>query len=216
MLTYADTLITIDENEIKSEYIQLYYTDKIFKYHYITTDEWWYNEWLPNSHNFLSLEVFVNQLYAISLKYNNPSLICFSIGIYSVKLSEGRLSYSHEDNPDAHNLDDIISVLNDINNTGDWNKDNNSCFIGDCDIIIMLTNKRKKRKQRTHIPKGMRHEVFKRDNYTCVECGAKKDDGITLHIDHIIPVSKGGTDELDNLQTLCADCNLNKSNLIQQ
>ena len=44
---------------------------------------------------------------------------------------------------------------------------------------------------------------------------SKKEDGVTLHIDHIIPVSKGGTDELSNLQTLCADCNLNKSDVIQ-
>ena len=74
---------------------------------------------------------------------------------------------------------------------------------------------KKSKRRRTHIPRGMRHEVFKRDNYTCVECGARKEDGATLHVDHIIPVSKGGTDELDNLQTLCSDCNLNKSDVIQ-
>ena len=75
-------------------------------------------------------------------------------------------------------------------------------------------NKRKKRK-RTHIPRGLRHEVFKRDQYRCVECGASKDDGAVLHVDHKVPVSKGGTDELENLQTLCSDCNLNKSDVIQ-
>lgn len=82
----------------------------------------------------------------------------------------------------------------------------------------LLPNKqvKSKRRKRTHIPKGMRHEVFKRDNYTCCECGARKDDGATLHVDHIIPVSKGGSDELDNLQTLCSDCNLNKSDVIQR
>ena len=47
------------------------------------------------------------------------------------------------------------------------------------------------------------------------ECGASKDDGATLHVDHKIPVSKGCTDELSNLQTLCSDCNLNKSDVIQ-
>ena len=52
--------------------------------------------------------------------------------------------------------------------------------------------------------------------YTCVQCGARKEDGATLHVDHIIPVSRGGTDELDNLQTLCKECNLNKSDLIQK
>ncbi|MBQ2653035.1 MAG: HNH endonuclease [Methanobrevibacter sp.] len=83
--------------------------------------------------------------------------------------------------------------------------------------LELLPNKAKKSKrQRTHVPKGMRHEVFKRDNYTCVECGARKDDGATLHVDHVVPVSKGGSDELDNLQNLCSDCNLNKSNIIQR
>lgn len=81
--------------------------------------------------------------------------------------------------------------------------------------VELLPNKIKSKRRRTRVPRGMRHEVFKRDNYTCVECGAKKSDGATLHIDHIIPVSKGGTDELDNLQTLCKDCNLNKSDVIQ-
>ena len=79
----------------------------------------------------------------------------------------------------------------------------------------LLPNKIKSKRKRTHVPKGLRKEVFKRDNYTCCECGAKKEDGATLHIDHIIPVSKGGTDELSNLQTLCSDCNLNKSDVIQ-
>ena len=79
----------------------------------------------------------------------------------------------------------------------------------------LLPNKIKSKRKRTHVPRGLRKEVFKRDNYTCVECGASKEDGATLHIDHKIPVSKGGTDELDNLQTLCSDCNLNKSDVIQ-
>ena len=83
-------------------------------------------------------------------------------------------------------------------------------------VILMYNKPTKSKRRRTHVPKGMRHEVFKRDNYTCCECGARKDDGATLHVDHIVPVSKGGSDELDNLQTLCSDCNLNKSDVIQR
>lgn len=67
------------------------------------------------------------------------------------------------------------------------------------------------RQKRKTLSKSIRHEVFKRDDYKCVECGATKEDTV-LHIDHIIPVSQGGSDELDNLQTLCESCNLSKSN----
>lgn len=55
----------------------------------------------------------------------------------------------------------------------------------------------------------LRHEVFKRDNYRCRECGMTNKETI-LHVDHINPVSKGGTDDLKNLQTLCKTCNLAK------
>ncbi|MEA4957571.1 hypothetical protein SDC9_30494 [bioreactor metagenome] len=67
------------------------------------------------------------------------------------------------------------------------------------------------KKVRKTLTKSIRHEVFKRDNYRCVECGATNKDTV-LHIDHIIPFSKGGSDELDNLQTLCESCNISKSN----
>jgi len=70
---------------------------------------------------------------------------------------------------------------------------------------------KKEQKIRGPISKSLRHEVFKRDNYKCVECGATKETAI-LHVDHIIPKSEGGTDELDNLQTLCEKCNIAKSN----
>lgn len=71
-------------------------------------------------------------------------------------------------------------------------------------------NTHQKRKRKS-IPGVLRHEVFKRDDYRCVECGATNKE-TTLHIDHIMPLSNGGTDELDNLQTLCETCNLAKSN----
>ena len=61
----------------------------------------------------------------------------------------------------------------------------------------------------------LRFKVMKRDNFKCCACGASpaKDPTIELHVDHIIPWSKGGETEIDNLQTLCSKCNLGKSNL---
>ena len=61
----------------------------------------------------------------------------------------------------------------------------------------------------------LRFKVLKRDNFSCVQCGASpaKNPEIVLHIDHIKPWSKGGETEISNLQTLCQNCNLGKSNL---
>jgi len=47
---------------------------------------------------------------------------------------------------------------------------------------------------------------MKRDNYSCVYCGSKKN----LTIDHLIPKSKGGGNSWDNLVTCCSPCNIKK------
>lgn len=64
------------------------------------------------------------------------------------------------------------------------------------------------------IPLNIRVKVLSRDNFRCVFCGKSPatDVGVKLHVDHIVPFSKGGTNSLDNLQSLCEQCNLGKSN----
>ncbi len=61
----------------------------------------------------------------------------------------------------------------------------------------------------------LRFKVLQRDSFTCKQCGASpaKDPSIELHLDHIVPWSKGGETSYENLQTLCSKCNLGKSNL---
>jgi len=55
--------------------------------------------------------------------------------------------------------------------------------------------------------------VLARDKWKCLSCGrSAREDGVLLEVDHIIPRSKGGSDDMSNLQTLCKKCNIGKSN----
>lgn len=66
------------------------------------------------------------------------------------------------------------------------------------------------RAERAAVRPSIRIKVFERDNYTCRICGAGRHSGDQLHVDHIQPISAGGRSVMDNLQTLCAPCNLGK------
>lgn len=67
-----------------------------------------------------------------------------------------------------------------------------------------------KKQEREKLTAGLRYDILKRDNYKCQICGRTQADGIKLHVDHIIPIAKGGKTVPENLQTLCQDCNLGK------
>ena len=83
-------------------------------------------------------------------------------------------------------------------------------------VTPAITNIPPSLKASRNINHRLRFLVLKRDNFKCCACGASpaKDPSVELHIDHIIPWSKGGETEIDNLQTLCSKCNLGKSDLI--
>lgn len=73
--------------------------------------------------------------------------------------------------------------------------------------------KQTKEYQKSKMNKSLRFQVLKRDDYRCQACG-KGADTEKLEVDHIIPVSKGGKTEIDNLQTLCHSCNSGKSDSV--
>ncbi len=60
------------------------------------------------------------------------------------------------------------------------------------------------------IKKGLRFEILKRDGFRCVYCGATPLQRL-LHVDHVTPRSKGGSNDPSNLVTACLVCNLGKS-----
>jgi hypothetical protein len=60
--------------------------------------------------------------------------------------------------------------------------------------------------KRKGMSKKLRFSVFERDGFTCRYCGKTPPD-VRLSVDHIDPVSKGGTNDESNLITSCAECN---------
>ncbi|WP_299805894.1 HNH endonuclease [Tardiphaga sp.] len=54
----------------------------------------------------------------------------------------------------------------------------------------------------------IRQFIFDRDGRACTYCGAVDE---PLHCDHVVPASRGGSNEPSNLTTACKPCNLSKN-----
>lgn len=61
---------------------------------------------------------------------------------------------------------------------------------------------------RSHMSPRIALAVFRRDSFTCAACGIAGGD---LTVDHIVPVTRGGTNDPDNLRTMCRSCNARKN-----
>jgi len=64
---------------------------------------------------------------------------------------------------------------------------------------------------RERIPEEVRIAVWRRDEGKCAHCGSRE----KLEYDHIVPISKGGSNTVRNIELLCEKCNREKSNNIQ-
>jgi 5-methylcytosine-specific restriction endonuclease McrA len=63
---------------------------------------------------------------------------------------------------------------------------------------------------RRSIPQRVRHEVWRRDEGRCVDCNSRE----RLEFDHIIPISKGGSNTARNIELRCENCNRRKADKI--
>jgi hypothetical protein len=72
------------------------------------------------------------------------------------------------------------------------------------------TRTSKSRKASRTLRASVRFEVLRRDNFTCRYCG-RKAPSVRLQVDHVVPWSAGGSDELSNLVAACIECNIGKS-----
>lgn len=83
------------------------------------------------------------------------------------------------------------------------------------DVHRMIEHRQTKEYQRAIMSDGLRYEIMHRDGFRCQLCGRSAKDGAILHVDHILPVSRGGKTEKANLRTLCDQCNLGKRDRIE-
>ncbi len=81
----------------------------------------------------------------------------------------------------------------------------------EADRLYKASEQYRKKEERGKLTPGLRYDILKRDNFKCQICGRTQSDGVTLEVDHKVPIAKGGKTEPDNLWTLCRDCNRGKS-----
>ena len=87
------------------------------------------------------------------------------------------------------------------------------------DKVYLYRIKRRSIENNVQFTTFQRTELLKRDNWDCQLCGVRVHDRSTgdwndelkAHIDHIIPISRGGDSTPENLRVLCRTCNLSKS-----
>lgn len=81
------------------------------------------------------------------------------------------------------------------------------------DTSVLYSKKKRKNKKNNTRKKARRKKdkIFTRDGNKCLNCGS----GYDLTLDHIVPISKGGTSKSENLQTLCKICNKEKGEKIK-
>lgn len=70
------------------------------------------------------------------------------------------------------------------------------------------------KRTKREISDRLRFRILVRDGFMCCSCGSSplKTPGTELHVDHVIPWSKGGETVVENLETKCLRCNLGKGN----
>ena len=88
-----------------------------------------------------------------------------------------------------------------------------SLWVADVLIWVMLRTRSDERRirptERVVWPKGLKQRLMRRQDNTCVYCGYRRI-ATSLDIDHIIPVVRGGSNDMSNLQVICRRCNQRK------
>lgn len=96
--------------------------------------------------------------------------------------------------------------------TWDFDQLSRSFELARAERARLSTAEARRKRERSLMTNSLRMDVLRRDGYRCQMCGATRKDGVQLHVDHIVPVSRDGRTVMENLQILCEDCNFGKGN----
>lgn len=108
----------------------------------------------------------------------------------------------------------LIAFVNYINSEEDANTTDTDDQVKDGPLLSNEPINKKRGKREPNL--RMRFRIMERDHFKCCICGRNPatDPSVQLVIDHIHPWAHGGETTYENLRTLCAECNLGKSDLI--
>lgn len=146
------------------------------------------SSWCPN-HRFKQYLETIDDggMYLVSLERNRT-------GYRQKNYVRHSYTYTVTENSDHFSFEDLSEIYDRLEETG-----------YECNLYRWHS-----KEQRKFMTPELRRQIMERDGYTCQICGRYMPDGTDIHIDHIIPVSKGGKTVPGNLQVLCARCNLSK------
>ena len=88
-----------------------------------------------------------------------------------------------------------------------------SLWLADLLILVMLLIRSDERRirptKRASWPKGLKQSLMKRQDNTCAYCGYRRI-ARSMDVDHIVPIARGGSNDMINLQVICSPCNQRK------
>lgn len=145
----------------------------------------------------ISYKGYIRKENALFLKKTLKPIIAMSVNCKAIYTSpKGRNTWTKSHNYD---LTQIAAIWTDLQRR----------------IAYSGTEQARREQERAKMSARLRYLILKRDGYKCQICGRTQEDGVKLHVDHIIPVSKGGETKMENLRTLCEDCNLGKGDMLE-
>lgn len=99
---------------------------------------------------------------------------------------------------------------------GDWDAGNIKIVCRNCDDAEKkaIVRRNKLLRKNSQVNKSTKAQVALLHNGKCAICSTINNQKGQMHIDHIIPISRGGGDEIENLQLLCKKCNDTKGSLL--